>query len=361
MIFPSREIRQSSPSQSPETSFSPVPSTAETTATPRLPETGSALKATPAQRGAIMRWTSTVGRKIAAIPAAAFMILPAIIATGAEERLDWWMIDNEVGNRLLTGEKNLVEWAGELAASEPESSREAVVKLDVCMRAALDDAACSAVRTLWRLGPEKADNYLLTSSYYAATDEFLAWDVARTIVETFAPRIHEIDLDNRLIKHFRAEENKQRWSDDEFIAWLDARVESVRRYDREHQAGEAGNALSAMFDRWRVRPIQHWTRLRLRHLAEIGRAGAELERMAADVRANPANAGIAADYLSALKELPRQSGKPEHAPLDWMADICQPTRATDLAHIAALLVDLEQFKAAETFYLRAIETKLADG
>lgn len=60
-ISAERVIFHVSPSTSPETSFSPVPETAETTAIPRFPETGSALKATPAQRGAIMRWTSTVG------------------------------------------------------------------------------------------------------------------------------------------------------------------------------------------------------------------------------------------------------------------------------------------------------------
>ncbi len=87
------------------------------------------------------------------------------------ERLDWWEIDNEVGRRLITGERNLVEWAAELAAAEPQTSRDAVVKLDVCMRAALDDEACAAVCALWLLGPGKADNYMLTSSYYAATDQ----------------------------------------------------------------------------------------------------------------------------------------------------------------------------------------------
>ena len=302
----------------------------------------------------------TTLRKFTAIPAAAFMILPAILAAGVEEPLDWWAIDKEVGNRLLTGERTLVKWAGELAASEPQTSRDAVVKLDVCMRAALDDEACEAVRALWLLGPEKADNYLLTSSYHAATDQHLAWDVALAIVETFAPRIHEISLDNRLIKHFRAADNPQRWSDDAFAAWLDARVESVRRHDRDPKAGEAGNAAAAMPDRWRVRPIQHWTRLRLRHLAEMGRAGAELERMAALVRANPADGGIAAEYLTALPELRRHRGKSEPLLLDWLSEICRPTRTTDLAHLASLLVDLEQYKVAETFYLRAIDTKITD-
>ena len=300
----------------------------------------------------------TILRKFAAIPAAVFMILPVINAAGAEERLDWWAIDNEVGDRLITGEKNLVEWAGELAASEPESSRDAVVKLDVCLRAALDEDACEAVRALWRLGPEKADSYLLTSSYYAATDHYQAWDVARAIVETFAPRIHEISLENRLIKHFRAEDNPQRWSDDALVAWLDARVESVRRYDAEHKAEEFGKE-SAMF-RWRVRPIQYWTRLRLRYLAEMGRAGAELERMAAQVRSHPTDAEIAAEYLSSLMELGGNGGKAGPVRLDWMPDVCRPARAIDLQHIASLLVDLEQYKVAEKFYLRAMETEITD-
>lgn len=287
------------------------------------------------------------------------MIFLAISAIAAEERLDWWAIDSEVGNRLISGDQNLTEWAKALAKSEPQTSRDAVVKLDVCMRAALDDNACDAVRALWLLGPEKADNYLLSSSYYAATDQHLAWDVARAIVETFAPRIREMSLENSLIKHFRAGDNKQRWSDDTLDAWLDARVEAVRRYDRDHP-GAAINTGSAMTGRWRLGPIQFWSRLRLRYLVEMGRAEAELERMAALVRTHPTDAGIAAEYLSTLKELPVHAGKPRPVALDWMPDICQPTRATDLLDIASLLVDLDQYKSAETFYRRAIDTRITD-
>ena len=95
----------------------------------------------------------TMMRRLKTGFAAALISLQTISPAVADEQLDWWTIDSEVGRHLITGEKNLVDWAGELAASEAETSRDAVVKLNVCMRAALDDEACDAVRTLWRLGP----------------------------------------------------------------------------------------------------------------------------------------------------------------------------------------------------------------
>lgn len=278
----------------------------------------------------------------------------------ADERLDWWAIDSEVGGCLIGGEKNLPDWAGELAAGEATTSREAGVKLSVCMRAALDDEACAAVRTLWQLGPEKVGNHLLTDSYYKATDDYQAWDVARTIVETFAPTIYEIPLDGRLFKHYRAEGSAQRWTDEEFIAWLDARVESVRRYDREREARAEGNTRQPALQHWRAKPISFWRRTRLRQLAGMGRAGAELKRMAGAVRDHPADVGLTIEYLTALADLRRHEDRIAEGELDWMPGVCRPTRATELRQIASLLVDLEQFKPAETFYHKAIDTKITD-
>lgn len=302
----------------------------------------------------------TMMRRLKTGFAAALISLQAISPAVADERLDWWTIDSEVGRRLITGEKNLVDWAGELAASEAETSRDAVVKLNVCMRAALDDEACDAVRTLWRLGPEKVDNYLLRSSYSDATDDYHAWKVARTITETFAPRIHEIALGNRLFKHYRAKDNERRWSDGEFVAWLDARVDSVLRYDREQAAKADPDARQPRVHPWQVKPIDHWRWLRLRHLAAMGRAGAELKRMAGNVRARPADAGTSIQYLTALAELRRQGDGVGQGQLDWMAEVCRPTGATDLRRIASLLVALEQYQPAETLFRRAIDTKVTD-
>lgn len=308
-----------------------------------------------------MKTHRTIPQRFAAL-AAPFIMLPGIIPADAQDRLEWWQIDRQIGRKLIFGEKNLVQWAGEVAASEPENAEDALMKLNVCMRAALDDEACDAVRVLWQLGPEKIDSYQITSAYYAATDWLQAWDVALAIVENFAPRIHEIELSGRLFQHFRAADHPQRWSDDDLIAWLDARIESVRRYDAENKAREAeGHAPPAMMpDLWRVRPIHHWTRLRLIHLASMGRAREELDRMAVLVRAHPTDVGIASDYLMALKELRTHPRKPETGSLKWMADICRPALATDMARLASLLAGLEEYKLAEIYYLRTLDTDLTD-
>ncbi len=290
----------------------------------------------------------------------ALTCLLSVDSTWADERLDWWTIDGEVGRRLLTEEKNLIDWGAELAASEASTSRDALVKLNVCMRAGLDDEACDAVRTLWRLGPEKVDNYLLTSSYYDATDDYHAWDVGRTIVETFAPQIHEIALDNRLFKHYRAEDNDERWSDEQFIAWLDARTESVRRYNRRQAAKADSDARQPGVSFYQTRPIDFWRQTRLRHLADMGRAEAELNKMAAAVRANPADAELTLEYLRALMVLRGTNAAVEPEELHWMSGVCRPAKATDMRHIATLLVDLEQYRPAEVFFRRAIDTRVTD-
>jgi len=302
----------------------------------------------------------TILRPLGTGLAVAVAVLSVPWLARADERLDWWAIDSEVGRCLIHGEKNLLDWAGELAAGEAATPRDAVVKLTVCMRAALDDEACDAVRTLWRLGPVSVDNHLLTNVYYKATDDYHAWEVARTIVETFAPRIHEVALDNRLFKHYRAEGSAQRWTDEEFIAWLDARVESVSHYDREREAKKGEQVRQPLFRHGQARPIEHWRRVRLLELAGMGRADAELKRMTAAIRARPADAGAVVEYLTALVDLRGCGVGVEKGDLDWMPGVCRPARATDLRRIASLLVQLKQYKPAETFYLRAIDTEISD-
>ena len=125
------------------------------------------------------------------------------------EVLDWWAIDRGVSHQLITQEKNLIDWAHELTRAEPGTPHEAIIKIDVCMRAALDDEACDALRTLRRLEPE-VSNHLLSGIYYQATDDHQAWAVARVLTETFAPRIHDLELENRLFGHFRKSERTRR-------------------------------------------------------------------------------------------------------------------------------------------------------
>lgn len=302
----------------------------------------------------------TISRLAGPIVAVTFIYLLVGNTTSAEEKIEWWSTDGKVGQQLISQEKNLVDWAAELAASKAKTPEEAVIKISVCMRAGLDDEACDAIRTLWQFGSDQVDNYLLTSCYYKATDDYLAWDIARTIAETFAPRIHEIALDNRLFKHYRDKDNEKRWSDDEFIAWLDARVESVREYNREQATKANPNDQLRRFSFYSVKPIEYWQRLRLRHLAEMGRADEELRRMESSVRENPADAELTIDFLRSLTFLRNTNSVVKPDSLDWMSDICHPSLATDIRQIAGLLADLKQYRTAEAFFRRAIDTKITD-
>ena len=81
---PRRSTCQVSASRSPETSTSPSPGTALTTATPRRPETGSALNATPAARARTIRCTSTAGgRRLGVEPVLAPIRDDAVAEAGA--------------------------------------------------------------------------------------------------------------------------------------------------------------------------------------------------------------------------------------------------------------------------------------
>ena len=52
----------------------------------------------------------------------------------------------------------------------------------------------------------------------------------------------------RLLKHYRGEDCPQRWGNEEFIAWLDAWVESVRAYYEEVRRRLPTARLEEVFD-----------------------------------------------------------------------------------------------------------------
>lgn len=280
-----------------------------------------------------------------------------ISSHASAEELDWWEIDNSVARQLVTEEKNLVDWASELLQSEPKTPRAAIINIDICMRAALDDEASDALQTLRRLNPD-VSLHLLNGIYHQATDDHKAWDVARVLVETFAPQIHDFSLDNRLLQHYRAGDQPL-WTDEQLIAWLDARVESVRAYDQaatDRKGPDDDGQWDTHFEP--TRPIDFWRRLRLQQLAEMGRASAELKKLEAAVRVEPKNASLSIEYLKSLDTVRFIESQAMPKSLNWMAKVCRPAQATDQRTIASLLVGLQQPVPAEAFLRRAIETNV---
>lgn len=277
-------------------------------------------------------------------------LLPCITAASfADERADWWRIDATVSEQLQSRERDLIAWANELAKEKPGTVAEALVKIDVMLRAALDQAAITSIRELKKIEPNVASP-LLSHIYYAACDHFEAWDVAQALVETFAGRVSDVAIGNRLLKHFEV----SGWSVDEIDAWLAKQVESARaETEPESHEGVSRHV-------FRPDPPKFWQQVRLRYLSQHDKARLQelLQMMEHTARENPSNAEKAIGYLEALEETP--SGSRVLPELSWVGTSCEFEKATEWAAVAELLQRLRQWSVAARCFQQAMQVPLTD-
>ncbi|MBC8871610.1 MAG: hypothetical protein H8E44_19465 [Planctomycetes bacterium] len=276
----------------------------------------------------------------------------------AKDRVEWWSANGDLSARLLSGEVNLVDRAVEFLTAEPKTAREATEKVNIFLRAGLYAEACDAVDELWQFDPE-IDRSVIDNLYYRARKDG-AWDFALVLVETFAPRIVNISLDEQLFIEHGSESEPKPWSPQRKLDWIDAKIEKVIAYEQERAKTAEPNDRAEQFRGYfQSGASVFWWRQRLCQLARMDLHEAELDRLAGFVRARPTDTQATMNYLSAIGHLDNQgrySLKPNQ--LDWMGEVFRPPLATDMRNIAEMLMDKHQPKAAEPLLRRAIDSPL---
>lgn len=274
------------------------------------------------------------------------------------EAESWWEIDQEVGRLLIYEEVDLLEWTEAVCATPPTSAQEALIQLNVCVRSGLDDAACEALRSMQTFQPT-GQSYEFSGIYHQLWDAYAAYPVALYLVETFAPQIHEVSLNNRLIGYYRDTlPEGVAWSDAFFEQWLADRVASVLAYDQAHPPSEDNPYRTYDLFMARQRPIYFWRRLQLQNLAKMGKAETLLDSLQA---AALEEASVGSHLLAYLEALVVMKGvdREYQVELDWI-EACRPERVTYQHRIAHQLMQLNEAQLAEIFYRSALETSLTD-
>ena len=243
-----------------------------------------------------------------------------------EARADWFAVDKEVAAVLFEERRDIAEIVGEVMASRPKTGFEAMFKLNVLMRAGMNEAAKEAVVQLGQLCPMLED-HPACRIYYQACDDFENWEVARRLVEVYAERISQLSLENRLLKH-----------------WLESgrSVDEIDQWLAEMPAGHDG----------------FWVKERLRFNQLHGRGEKLRRELAEHVRENPMDIEGALVFLDAL--IYARDGQEDRWDLSWVAGTIQPKLATQAEQIARRLERLRWWEAASWFFKRAITTPMGD-
>lgn len=237
----------------------------------------------------------------------------------------WAKTNQSVVELLFREQKDIVPWAQELSQTTPVTAPEAMRKLNVLLRAGLWSDAIQTFDQLHAVCPD-LDNSSIQSIYHLLCDEFGAWEAAQHLVEVFADNIQELPLESRLLKHFIA---------------TGSSVEAIDEWLATRPAGKTG----------------FWMRERLRFNASHARAGQILEKLSAEVRANPANIAGAIEFLDAVQIV--GLGPEKRPDLSWFPAIVQPAGAADSQQVALHLQRFGEWASAASFYRAALAVPLS--
>ena len=238
---------------------------------------------------------------------------------------DWYAVDREVTTLLWTSNMPIAQLVSRVSAQPAQDGPAAMLKLCALMRAGMNEQAVVALRELKGVCP-KLSNSEISTIYYAACDQEEAWDIAQAVVEVFAESVTDVTLENRLLKH-----------------WLD----SGRSFEQ--------------IDQWfAARPPgidSFWIKERFR-FARIQGRGEELAKQLTDgVRRHPRDVTNAIVFLDALLYAGQTA---ENVDLSWFEGLIKPQRALDAKALAERLDQLENWRAALTYFQQAIAIPLTD-
>ncbi|MHC4087485.1 MAG: hypothetical protein ACYSU3_09290 [Planctomycetota bacterium] len=248
-------------------------------------------------------------------------------AYGSQPKVDWFEADKAAAVSLVRERRHIGDLVHNVMASKPKTPQEAMLKLNVLMRAGMNDAAAEAIEELGQLCPS-LENHQISLVYHRACDQYEAWGLARRMLEVFAERVTNVWLENRLLKHWMESEG----SFDEIDVWL-----------AEMPAGRKG----------------YWVKERVRFNEAHSRAEKLVRELAEKVRKNPEDIERALLFLDAL--IYARRGPLQEQDLSWLAAAIKPKLGTEAEAVASRLKILEQWEAASAFFRRAIEMPLTDG
>ncbi len=242
----------------------------------------------------------------------------------AAEETDWWAIQQEVTSVLIKPDASLASLVRDVCKTPPADTQVALRKLAVVTRAGMTAESIETLRQLKPLSPQLR-NHLVSVIYYDACDHHLDWELAEAVVTIFAENVSEMDVENRLLRHF----SDAGWTPERVDQWL-----------AEKPAGKDG----------------FWAKTRLHFNVSKGRADAYLKDLEQTARSRPQDVAGVIRYLETILLAGLASDRMPD--LKWIAESVKPALSSEAHEIASLLVRAGALESALPFFHKAIDTPL---
>ncbi len=248
-------------------------------------------------------------------------VYPDESQTCGQSPVSWGNAVTEVTTTLMWKKVDFFELAAEAISTKPKTAPEAMFKLELLLRGGLTKDAVDSVRELQELCPN-LDGDQVEGIFAQASARYSAWEVARTIAESFSDNVKRLDAVNGLLKHFL----ESGWSVEKVDEWL------------------AG---------LRFGKYNFWLMKRVTFNEEHGRHGVLINELLEKSKQNPGDSQGVFNLLDALI----YSGS-KQVDLSWMPETVFPETATDADRIASLLKRISKWNEAITFFRKSIEIPL---
>jgi len=242
------------------------------------------------------------------------------------ESPDWWKAGAGATELLFLQKRNIADLAKEMISSEPADAQQAMLKINIMMRAGMNNEAIKTLKLLKRLCPN-LDNHQISCIYYAATDKYGAWNIARATVEIFADNISELCLYNRLEAHFE-------------------------------NSGWDVNSIDSWFANMPADKTGFWIKEHLRYNAKHGREKELLRRLSDEVKTHADDPNAVIRFLDAVIYA-HDAGKSDWD-VSWISETCRPNKASSTSDIADRLKTLNHWLPAAKLYGLAMDIPLTD-
>jgi tetratricopeptide (TPR) repeat protein len=256
--------------------------------------------------------------------AALVTLLLAAPATAGD--VDWWQVHHALDQRLIAGKSDLWRMAAQVGTKPATSAEQAWLRVIACVRTGRSARAVAALGHLGEVAPPPG-GYPISRLYHELCDRYRDWKLAQHLLEAFEDSIHDVSLQNRLIKHWQ----EAGWSNGRIDAWLAARGPGYGGY---------------------------WVMQRVRFRARCGTARALLDQLAETLRAEPADRARVVLFLDAAAMA--HDGAQPPCDLGWMTKTLTGVAPLEASKIAEKLRRLSAHEQAVFFYKRALARPLTE-
>ena len=293
---------------------------------------------------------SLAGRASATTPRAGAMTPPYIL------------IRQKIDTELCYEKRSLIDWAAELHEKEPKTVKEALVKIDIMLRAGLDNEVTKTTGQLRSLYPDvknqEAQNNTITL-VQVCLNSYKKPELTTMIIENLAETIMDRSLRSVLLPLFRRLREKG-WDEEKIDEWI------AKQQDKAAKTRTLSSDIPRYYlsdpsyksNLWKIRhderPGTVWAMARLNNYKNNHEKYALLDQLDKEIRKPPIDTLKILDFLLIWEKVPayNQHVKPDPA---WIAELAQPKTSLEAYYLGKQLADLQQWKPAGKLLQKAVD------